>query len=204
MKKVLIFVLVALLVAAGAWLWLRRQEGFSARARPSALEAAAAGLARRLAVPAAARSLTDSRPATAEDLREGMEHFADHCALCHANNGSGDTSLGRNMYPKPPDMRGPGTQSKSDGELYFIIQNGVRLTGMPGFGAPGRTDDTSTWNLVRFLRHLPRLTPEEEARMKALNPISPEEWKERQEAEDFLNGTAPSAPSRPHSHKEER
>jgi mono/diheme cytochrome c family protein len=201
MKKWVILALLALAVAAGAWLWLLRQDGFSARSQPSALEAAAAGFARRLAVPAAARSLTNPQPATAENLREGMEHFADHCAICHANNGSGDTSLGRNMYPKPPDMRGPGTQTKSDGELYFVIQNGVRLTGMPGFGAPGRTDDASTWNLVHFIRHLPRLTPEEEARMKALNPISPEEWKERQEADDFLNETAPA---RAHSHKEER
>jgi mono/diheme cytochrome c family protein len=83
-----------------------------------------------------------------ENLRAGMEHFADHCAICHANDGSGDTLFGKNLYPKPPDMRSAETQSKPDGELYYTIQNGVRLTGMPAFGEDQGTADADTWKLV--------------------------------------------------------
>ena len=206
MKKKVIVVLLLLAVFGGGWSWLRSQNGFSAREQPSALESAAAGFARRMAIPAEATSLKNPQPMSAENISEGLEHFADHCAVCHANNGSGDTELGRNMYPKPPDMRGPGTQTKSDGELYFVIQNGVRLTGMPGFGRPDRTDDMGTWNLVHFIRHLPKLTPEEEARMKTLNPISPEELKEQREGDDFLNGgeSKEKPDSHTHGHKEKK
>jgi len=56
----------------------------------------------------------------------GMEHFADHCATCHANDGSGDTLFGKGFYPKPPDMRQKETEKKSDRELYYTIENGIR------------------------------------------------------------------------------
>lgn len=72
-------------------------------------------------------------------LREGMEHYADHCATCHANDGSGDTLYGRGLNPPPPDLRANATQSKTDGELYAIIQNGVRMSGMPALPSPVTT-----------------------------------------------------------------
>ena len=135
-------------------------------------------------------------PETKDNIREGMEHFADHCSTCHANNGSGDTMYGRNMYPNPPDMRIE-TQKLTDGEIYHTIQNGVRLTGMPAFGETSRSDDMSTWQLVHFIRHLPRLTPEEEAQMKELNPKSPMELKEKQDEDDFLRGESATPASNP-------
>ena len=49
------------------------------------------------------------------------------CATCHGSNGSGHTTIGRNVYPKAPDMRLPATQNLTDGELYFTIANGIRL-----------------------------------------------------------------------------
>ena len=65
-------------------------------------------------------------------IAEGRDHFADHCATCHANDGSGNTEMGRGLYPKAPDMRLPATQNLSDAELFYIIENGVRLTGHAG------------------------------------------------------------------------
>src|SRR5579883_1887561 len=113
-----------------------RRQGLSARSEPSALEQFAAGKVRRWAIPVAARRLPNPLPATHETLQQGKEHWADHCATCHANDGSGDTEMGRNLYPRAPDMRKPATQSLSDGELYYIIRNGVPLTGMPAWGDP--------------------------------------------------------------------
>ena len=77
--------------------------------------------------------------------------------------------MGRNLYPKAPDMRARATQSLSDGELYSIIKNGVRLTGMPAWGAPGDADE-ETWALVHFIRRLPALTPDDLADMRRRNP----------------------------------
>jgi mono/diheme cytochrome c family protein len=96
-----------------------------------------------------------------------MEHFADHCATCHSNDGGGQTIFGKGLYPKPPDLRAAGTQNKSDGELYYTIQNGVRLSGMPAFSEIHTTE--KTWRLVLFIRHLPQITPEELNEMKGLN-----------------------------------
>ena len=129
-----------------------------------------------------------------------MEHFADHCFLCHANNGSGDTSFGKNMYPKPPDMRSAETQNKTDGELYYTIYNGIRLSGMPAFGEKDQSDADSTWQLVRFIRHLPSLTAEEDKQMESLNPKSPMEIGEENEEEQFLKGGTPSGPKKMKHH----
>jgi hypothetical protein len=99
---------------------------------------------------------------------------------------------GKTMYPRPPDMREKDTQDMSDGELYYTIKNGVRLSGMPGFGDPG-DDDMDSWRLVAFIRHLPQLTSTEEAEMQRLNPKSPDEIQEERAEEEFLNGNAQSA-----------
>jgi mono/diheme cytochrome c family protein len=179
-------VLAAVIVLLG---WSAFHNGFSARAEPSALEARLAGAILRASVSDRERALHHNMTTTPQMLSEGMEHYADHCANCHANNGSGDTMYGRGLNPRPPDLRLAATQSKSDGELYSIIQNGVRMSGMPSFGEPGGHDHGS-WELVAFIRHLPSLSPEEELQMESINPITPSEMKERQEEDDFLNGSA--------------
>jgi mono/diheme cytochrome c family protein len=164
--------LVALLAILGLIYAASSVGGFSARAEPTRIERVAARLARRWAVPGRGRQARNPVPFTPNTWAEGREHFADHCATCHANDGSGDTEIGRNLYPKAPDMRLDDTQSLSDGELYYIIQNGVRLTGMPAWGLE-RDDDLDTWRLVIFLRHLRELTPEQLKEMESLNPKAP-------------------------------
>jgi mono/diheme cytochrome c family protein len=150
--------------------------------------------ARSLALPSSYRNLADPVQASPESIRAGMEHFADHCATCHGNDGSGDTLFGNGLYPKPPDMRKAETQGKSDGELYYIIENGVRLSGMPAFGEHASTDDAETWRLVVFIRHLPQITTDELQAMNGLNPKTEADRAEEQQEEDFLNGKgAPAA-----------
>jgi len=162
-------------------------DGLSSRATPSRLEAFLARHARRLATPADARSLTNPVALTPQTLRDGRLHFADHCAVCHDNNGDGQTIFGLGLYPRPPDLRKPDTQKLSDGELFWIIENGVRFTGMPAFSGHGAATEDS-WKLVHFIRHLPRLAPEELAEMDRYNPKGPEDREEEQQEEDFLGG----------------
>jgi mono/diheme cytochrome c family protein len=194
-----LLVFVVAFVAVSALVTLLR-HGFSARDNPSWIETIVARTARRVAAPPKARSMTNPIPNTPENLARARAHWADHCATCHANNGSGDTDIGRNLYPKAPDMRLPATQNLSDGEIYYTINNGIRLTGMPAWGKAGENDEDS-WRLVHFIRHLPRLAPEEEQEMKKMNPKSPEEFKEEQEEEQFLNEGQPSDQRHEPAHK---
>lgn len=112
--------------------------------------------------------------------------------------------MGRNLFPKAPDMRGAATQNLTDGELFWIIENGVRFTGMPGWSTGTEEGEQATWHLVHFLRHLPDVTSEELEQMEDLNPRPPAQVREDIEAERFLRGedVAPSsaAPGAAHAH----
>jgi mono/diheme cytochrome c family protein len=191
------FLISIVLLAAAGLVALR--GGVSARTEPSAPEAALARHVRHMAIPASARALPNPVPLTGDAVARARAHFADHCASCHGNDGKGKTEIGGALYPRAPDLTAAVTQDLSDGELFFIIENGIRFTGMPGFGGAGRPEES--WKLVHFIRHLPRLTEGELAEMQRLNPRSSEEWKEMQEEQEFLGGAAGSTPSNPaHEH----
>lgn len=195
-------VVILVIVLAGAVLgWFEIRHGFSARAEPSPLETLLATTSRKLALPSTYRRLRNPVLESAENIRAGMEHFSDHCATCHGNDGSGDTMFGKGLYPKPPDMRKSETQNKSDGELYYTIENGVRLTGMPAFGEHSGTDEADTWKLVVFIRHLPKLTSDELTQMERLNPKTEEERQEEEQEQEFLRGDNPQGQrSKSHYH----
>jgi hypothetical protein len=98
-------------------------------------------------------------------------------------------------------MRAAATQSLTDGELFSIIEHGIRLTGMPGWGNGTPEGERDSWGLVHFIRRLPKLTEADIARMEALNPKTAEQWREEEEARRFLAGedVKPSPPA-PHKH----
>ena len=180
-----------------------RSGGFSTRVNPSAPERVLAKAVRRLAVPRSGRDAHNPIPFSPDVWAQGRAHFADHCASCHGNDGRGNTEMGRNLYPKAPDMRQSGTQGLRD-EFYWIIENGVRLTGMPAWG-DGSGNDHDTWTLVHFVRQLNELTDEHLKEMEALNPRSPSELEEERQDKDFLDGKEPdTTPSTltHHVHKE--
>ncbi len=159
---------VGLLVAAGlGYLGVSiARHGFSASERPSRLEIFLAQHARNIAAPAGAKELKNPYPVTGESLSAARAHWVSQCAICHGLDGTGNTPVGRNLYPKAPDMRDAFTQGLSDGELFYIINNGVRFTGMPAWGAEHSPEDT--WELVAFIRRLPRLTSDELKLMERL------------------------------------
>ena len=179
-------------------------DGLSSRATPSKLETAMARNVRSLAIPANARSAQNPVIASEEDLLVGRLHFADHCATCHDNDGSGQTMFGKGLYPHPPDLRLPATQNLTDGELFWIIENGVRFTGMPAFANPeehgGHGGALDSWKLVHFIRHLPHLTAAERIEMERYNPKGPDERAEEQEENDFLNWATPKAKPESQNH----
>src|SRR5687768_3971638 len=194
----LVVLMATLMVVAFIWIGSR---GISAKAEPGRLETLVARTRRRLAIPRTARELKNPIAKSPEIIAEGLAHYADHCAVCHANDGSGKTDIGSGLYPRPPDMRLAATQSLTDGELFYIIENGVRFTGMPAWSTATEEGRESTWHLVHFMRELPTLTDDQIERMKALNPRSPEEIRQQIEEELFLGGALdkPAPHSLPHT-----
>lgn len=171
--KVLALTTVCTIAAAVIWLgWHMKSRGFSAREKPAAFEAYLARHARRLASEPGARELKNPVEATPLAIAEARDHFADHCATCHGNNGNGKTPINAGLYPPAPDMGQGETQQLTDGEIFYIIKNGIRFTGMPGWGG----EDEENWKLVLFIRHLPKISPKEIELMKEINHL--EEQKE--------------------------
>ena len=200
--KIAIGLLLLVIGALGVGAYMMHNlmdRGFSTRTEPMQMEKALATTIRGQAIPSRYKTMKNRVAATPEVIHEGMAHWADHCATCHANNGSGDTMYGKTMYPRPPDMRKKDTQELSDGELYYTINNGVRLSGMPAFGDPG-DEDMDSWKLVSFIRHLPSLSQAEQVEMEKLNPKSPDELEDEQEEDNFLRGSPTPSQSQPTHH----
>ena len=201
--KAFLWVLLALTVATIVVGALLMRRGISARKEPSATEIRVARAVRHMAIPKIDREEENpwATVATPEVLKDAREHFADHCSQCHANDGSGKTEMGQYLYPRAPDMRLPATQNLSDGELYYIIRNGVPLTGMPAWGEPNLVQDDDSWQLVLFIRHLPKITAEEIKDMEHYNPVGEMEREDQKEHEGAAgSGSASGKPIPEHHH----
>ena len=198
--RLIAFVVSLVVVLAGMAVGYAVLTGLDARERPSALETRLARAVRGLAIPRLMKHRPNPVPASADVIAEGMAHYADHCASCHALNGSGDTEMGRGLFPKPPDMRLEATQQLTDGELFYIIEHGVRFTGMPGWSTGTESGETSSWHLVHFIRRLPQLTEKDVEQMQELSPRSPQEIRQEIEEQRFLQGVETPAPPQSTTH----
>jgi predicted CXXCH cytochrome family protein len=159
-KKFLLAIVVVATVAS-IWATLVLRRGFRATAEPSPWEGAVARSVRNLAIPTFARQQKNPLPPTPQNLEQGRDHFLARCALCHGVDGRGQTPMGTSLYPRVPDLRSAATQALTDGEIHYIIENGVQLTGMPAWGNPHQTAGGDSWQLVLFIRGLSPLTPRE-------------------------------------------
>ena len=199
-RGALLAVVVLLVLGTIGTVVFLKTTGLSARAKPGPFETAVARRLRALAVPGDYETRKNPVLRKEQSIRNGMAHFADHCATCHANNGSGETEVGKAMFPPAPDMRLPATQDLSDGVLFYIIEHGVRFTGMPGWSTGTAAGETATWQLIHVIRRLPMLTPDELNTIEQHRPRSPADVRQEIEEEQFLRGgpdtgTPPSATS---------
>jgi mono/diheme cytochrome c family protein len=201
--KAFLLLLALTVVVGGIGVWYFVISGVSAKEQPGRVEEFLARNARSMAIARRAKTLTNPVEYSAEVIADGRAHFADHCAICHANDGSGKNTIGQSLWPKAPDLRQALTQNLTDGELFWIIENGIRFTGMPAWSTGTKEGETASWHLVHFIRRLPRLTPEEVESMESLNPKSPAEVRQQIAEEAFLEGSdeKPTAtPTTPHKH----
>lgn len=161
-KVVLLTLLVVgLFCAIGFALWIHR--GFRATNEPSRFESFVARAVRNFSIPNAARAEKNPLDATPENLQEGRNAFGARCENCHGYDTIGPTPIGQSLYPRAPDLRAAQTQDLTDGELHYIIENGVELTGMPAWGNPHQVQKDDSWKLVLHIRSLRPLTNREQA-----------------------------------------
>lgn len=186
--RTVVVVLLTLCLAAAAAAGYVAWSGVSANPGPGAMETWVARQLRAVATPRTDRTRQNPVPDDTASRESGMAHFADHCAGCHANDGSGDTAMGRGLWPPAPDMRRQATQAMTDGELFAVIEHGVRFTGMPAFGDGTTEGERGSWQLVRFIRQLPGLSAADLERMKDMNPRPPDEIRRQIEEDAFLEG----------------
>jgi predicted CXXCH cytochrome family protein len=152
--KVLALLCGVLVLVGAIYAALLIHRGFSAAAEPSAAERVVARLVRNLSIPGRFAREVNPWKLTPDNLQQAREIFAARCAVCHGIDGSGQTLVGRNLYPKPPNLLLPQTQSLTDGQIHYIIENGVRLTGMPAWGNPHEEQGDTSWKLVLLIRNL--------------------------------------------------
>jgi mono/diheme cytochrome c family protein len=146
--------------------------GFTARAKASRIERGMAEVLRDLATPRSAKSQRSPIVGTPDVLTRARRHFASECASCHGNDGKGG-DLGKRLFPPVPNLR-EGTADLTEGEIFWIVENGIRWSGMPAFSEPDDPGEAqSHWEIVYFVRHLPDLTGGEIEEMKRFNPQPP-------------------------------
>ncbi len=198
LRRVLVTVLALAGAAAILLGILAVMGGFTARARASRLERGMAELLRDAATPRSAKNLRSPIVGTPDVLTRARHHFATECATCHGNDGRG-AEFGKRMFPPVPDLRDD-TRDLTEGEIFWIIENGIRWSGMPAMGEPDGSEAQGHWEVVYFIRHLPDLTAGEIEEMKRLNPRPPEAGAEEEGApvhEGHVHGHGTPAPEAP-------
>jgi len=161
-KKLSLFATVVLVSVAVVAVLLTRR-GFKATSEPSKFEKVLARVVRNYAIPSSERNEKNPLEATPEILKDAHERFIARCSICHGSDGRGLTQVGQNLYPRVPDFLSDQTQRLTDGELHYIIENGVQLTGMPAWGSPHQETEDDSWKLVLFIRNLRPLTAGEKS-----------------------------------------
>ena len=152
-----IFVLVVVLIVIALM-----RFSMTALRDPGRRETRVSNLAKRFFIRNASRHGIPPRPMdTKASVERGGSHYGLDCSVCHADDGRAQRSPGQWMYPRASDLTSKRVQSYSDQELFWIIQNGIRFTGMPAFGKIETPDHI--WDLVNYVRTLPDNSRKENA-----------------------------------------
>ena len=155
---------ILLVAAAAAAIVYTGSFNVSATRPPSKAERTFATLTLNKAVARRAPNRKNPLPASAETLRGGLAHFRENCVLCHGAPGVDPGEIGQGLNPGAPDLTLRRVQARSDGELFWITSNGIRMTGMPAFSPTH--GENEIWQIVAFLRHLPEITDEEKSALE--------------------------------------
>ncbi len=158
-RKISLGILATAAVVGSVTVLAITQFNPSARQKPGRLETAVMQRVKFWAIQRRASAPTAQLERTPENLRSGRSHFEEHCAVCHGLDGRGQSLIGRGLNPPAPDLASPSVQAWRDADLFWIIQNGIRFTGMPGF--EDTHSDTETLQLVLYVREFARMSDQD-------------------------------------------
>lgn len=160
-------VMVGFLLLGGAVLAYLATGAYNVAAvsPPSRLETKFATFALNRSVAKRAPSAKNALPATPETWKAGLAHYKENCVVCHGAPGVDPAELGQGLNPPAPDLTLPRVQKRPDGEIFWIVGNGIRTTGMPAFSPTHKPDEL--WQIVAFVRHLPEITDAEQKALKS-------------------------------------
>lgn len=137
--------------------------------------------AKLLTIPDEYKILSNPLAATEANLNKGRARYEQYCAACHGPDGKADTALGLNLYPRASDLTSAHVQQHTDGQLYWIVSEGIRYSGMPA-GRKLHSED-QIWQIVLYLRQLSGGVPN--------SPEHPQ----RSRVPEPLQGSAPRKPA---------
>ena len=189
---ILIVILTAFLIAATG------SFNISATANVGKLERRIAAFTLERSVARRAPKQKNPFPASPEVLKDGLAHYKENCLMCHGAPGVPESEAGMGLNPAAPDLTLPSVQKMSDGELFWIVGNGIRMTGMPAFSLTHKPDEV--WKIVAFVRHLPEISADEQTVLKA---GCEEQEHHREDEQTSSAGTENAKPQKaraPHSH----
>lgn len=179
MRRALFLILIGALIAALMMIFLILPSiNWSATRKPGQIESRMADYITSNWVRRHAAKQTNPFRPTPENLRAGQGDFEEHCSTCHGLDGSGENRFEADFYP-PVVKLTDDAQKWSDGELYFIIANGISMTGMPGFGKSH--DPKEIWGMVLWVRHLAQLSPPEKEALESRAHMSAEQHQKMME-----------------------
>lgn len=144
----IVLVLIAIAVIYGI-----NRASISALGEPGATETSIANRVRGWYVSRGTRDVpSPTVPDNEASVTAGDGLFGMECASCHGSDGRKPAPIGQSMYPRVPSLSSPAVQSLSDKEVFWVIKNGIRLSGMPGFGRINTDDEI--WQLTYYVRSL--------------------------------------------------
>lgn len=151
-------------LAVGAFVFETGRFNVAATAAPDFIDKMAPRMLDK-AVERRAREVTNAIATDPAAVGRGLLHYRENCLPCHGAPGIEPKEFHEGMNPSPPDIDAPALQNASDAEVFWIVKNGIRMTGMPAFGVNHSDDEIR--DIVAFVRHAPKITDEERRSLSA-------------------------------------
>ena len=158
---------LALLAFGGAIYFYSGQFDIAASTPHNAFEQQVLRTAMELMVVAKASGVREPPPFTDELIKDGFEHYDEMCITCHGGPGLERSEIGKGLNPQAP-LLSAAVKSWSSRQLFWIVKHGVKMTGMPSFGATH--NDQEVWSMVAFIEQLPGMSAEQYQQLKRHAP----------------------------------
>jgi len=146
---ILIIIIIGLIIIYSGW------YDVSAANKPTGFERWLFGTTMDNSVEKHSKDLAAPNLESPDKIKEGFVHYNEMCLECHGAPGENESELEKGLNPKPPDLSNS-AQDMSPEELFWVIKNGIKMTGMPAWGKTH--SDDKIWSIVAFIEKLPGMT----------------------------------------------